>query len=329
MFWDFHVHSPESVHALMFLFGDRGIPGSVRHVNAYSGNTYMLTRADGTCHYVRIHIKSDQGVRVLDQATADSLAGTEPDNHIVDLQSSIDRGDLPSWTVFFQVMHPHAVLSASHQLSIFDMTKIWPHSEYPLRRVGKMTLNRNPKNWFAEVEQSAFSPSNMVRGIEASPDVMLQARMFAYPDAARYRLGVNYQQLPTNASRAPVYAPTERDGLMNLADNYKGDPDYTGSSLKEVQFATSRTPPLVVGTKASTPETVGTSVTFDDFEQARALWQDVMAKQPGAHDRFLQNLASHVVKVKSRDLRFKVYELFQRVDESLGKRLEQHVEADR
>lgn len=197
----------------MFLFGDRGLPSSVRHVNGYSGNTYAFTKSDGSYRYVRIHFLTNQGVHWYTNAEGAKLAGTNPDKHLEDLQEAIRKGDFPSWNVHVQVIKPEDIPS---DLDIFDMTKTWPHKEYPLRKIGKVTLDQNPKNWFAEIEQATFSPSNMVRGIAPAPDAMLQARMFAYPDASRYRVGVNYQMLPTNAPVSHVYCPIERDGFMNF-----------------------------------------------------------------------------------------------------------------
>lgn len=328
MFWDFHVNNQESIHALMFLFGDRGLPSSVRHTNGYSGNTYKFTKSNGLYHYARIHFISDQGTHHLSNSDAARLAGYDPDNHVLDLQSSIESGNFPSWTVYFQAIHPSEIVNSP--VPIFDMTKVWPHKLYPLRRAGRMVLNRNPTNWFAEIEQAAFSPSNMVPGIEPSPDPMLQARMFAYPDAARYRLGVNYQFLPTNAPKAPVYCPIERDGFMNFTKNYGTDPNYIGTQLKPVKFldvmnqgqehehkevdretsTTDITAPAaldVASSKTPLPMAISTTVTDRDFEQATALWSNVMQKQDGAQVRFVENVSAHAAGVKDDKLRGKIY----------------------
>jgi catalase len=328
MFWDFQVNNQESIHALMFLFGDRGLPSSVRHTNGYSGNTYKFTKSNGLCHYVRIHFISNQGTQHLSNPDAARLAGYDPDNHVLDLQSSIESGNFPSWTVYFQAIHPSEIAYAP--VPIFDMTKVWPHKLYPLRRAGRMALNRNPSNWFAEIEQAAFSPSNMVPGIEPSPDPMLQARMFAYPDAARYRLGVNYQFLPTNAPKVPVYCPIERDGFMNFTKNYGTDPNYIGAQLKPVKFldvmgqgqehhprevdreisttrVTAPTTLDIASYKTPQPIAVSTTVTDRDFEQATALWRHVMQKQEGAQARFVENASAHAAGVKDVGLRGQIY----------------------
>jgi catalase len=313
----------------MFLFGDRGIPKSVRHTNGYSGNTYKFSKSNGEYQYVRIHFISDQGTQHLSNTEATRLVGYDPDNHVLDLQNAIESGNFPSWTVYFQTIHPKDIVNAV--VPIFDMTKVWPHKQYPLRRAGRMVLDHNPTNWFAEIEQAAFSPSNMVPGIEPSPDPILQARMFGYPDAARYRLGVNYQFLPTNAPRSPVYCPTQRDGFINFTQNYGTDPNYVGTELKPVNFLdfqgqggdpapdklnrevstsngdiTSSEALDVASREHPAPVAVSRTVTESDFEQATALWK-VMKTQDGAQSRFVKNISAHAAGVKSVELRSKIY----------------------
>ena len=303
MFWDFHTANPEGIHALMFLFGDRGIPASLKNINGYSGHTYQLTKVDGSFHYVKFHINADAGVRCLSAEKASKLAGSQPDGHALDLFDSIARRDYPSYTLSVQVIHPDDV--ASCPVNIFDMTKTWPKSLYPRRPVGKIVLNRNPANYFAEIEQAAFSPSAMVRGIEPSADPMLQARMFAYPDAARYRLGVNYQMLPVNRTSSNVYVPTERDGFMNFTDNYGGDPNYVGTQIKPVSFSAGVSQKKWTSTKEplSEPVVFTSEVTDKDFLQAREMWNKVLAAQEGAQDRFVSNISDHISKVKRGWLR--------------------------
>ena len=162
MFWDFHVNSPESIHALMFLFSDRGLPSTLRHINGYSGHTYSLTKADESLHYIRIHLLTQQGTHYLTNSEGAVLAGTNPDEHLLDMRQAIDCGNYPSWNVMVQVIHPKDIADAP--IDIFDMTKVWPHGQYPLRKIGQIVLDRNPENYFAEIEQAAFSPSNMVPG---------------------------------------------------------------------------------------------------------------------------------------------------------------------
>ncbi|OAL21116.1 hypothetical protein AYO22_08273 [Fonsecaea multimorphosa] len=338
MFWDFHVNNPESIHALMFLFGDRGLPSSVRHVNGYSGNTYKFTKDNGASYvYTRITFKTVQGIHYYTNAEGAEIAGKDPDAHLVDLQEAIKKGDFPKWDVYIQVIKPEDISKAP--INIFDMTKVWPKSLYPLRKMGRVTLDTNPKNWFAEIEQAAFSPSNMVPGIAPSPDPMLQARMFAYPDAARYRLGVNYQFLPTNAAKPQVYCPIERDGFMNFTPNYGADPNYLGTKLKPVafshrtssakiastDFATTTTQQLSLGRpdEVQIPYPISAFTEVDDrkdFEQPIALWK-IMEKQEGAQARFVDNVAAHVSGVGEKWLRDEVYAMFAKVDTQLSDKI--------
>lgn len=320
MFWDFHVNNQESIHALMFLFGDRGLPASVRHVNAYSQNTYKFTKDNGSYCYVRINFLTNQGIHYYTDAEGAELASAEPDRHLDDLQEAIRSSNFPSWDMYVQVIRPEDIADAP--VDIFDPTKTWPLNKYPRRRVGRMVFDRNPSNWFAEIEQAAFSPSSMVPGIEPSPDPLLQARMFAYPDAARYRLGVNYQFLPTNAPKSEVYCPIERDGLMNFTSNYGGDPNYIGTKLKPVRFINpgktshdgvdgakpnGNTSPLDQAPAGSgMPVVFSSEVTDKDFEQSTALW-NLMGKQEGAQERFVGNVSVHLSAARTQWIREETY----------------------
>ncbi|EWC44844.1 hypothetical protein DRE_00903 [Drechslerella stenobrocha 248] len=313
MFWDFHNNSQEGIHALMLLFSDRGTPKSVRHLNAYSGHTYKLTKEDGSFYYVKVHIKTDQGVQNLTNNEAVDMAGKNPGFHTADLRDAIARGDYPSWTIYFQIMTPEQ--AESYRWNIFDMTKIWPHSDYPLVPVGKLTLNRNPSNYFVDIEQAAFSPSNMVPGWAPSADPILQARMFAYNDAARYRLGVNYQQLPCNRAVSPVYCPYQRDGFMSFTDNYGGDPSYVTSDLKSVRFVgmTGANGHAIGGHEEWVGEVVGftSCLVEDDFAQARVFW-DVLGTQEGQQQHLAYNVACHLNGAIPR-VQAKALEMFGRV----------------
>lgn len=207
--------------------------------------------------------------------------------------------------------------------------------------MGRVTLDKNPDNWFVDVEQPAFSPSNMVPGIAPSPDAMLQARIFAYPDAQRYRLGVNYNYLPTNAPKSRVYCPIERDGKMNFTANNGSDPNYIGTSLKPVHFLeklSQSKPTKVAETDGATwpnksldhaqttmPSSVYTEVTDADFKQRRALWK-LMGEQEGAHKRLIDNAAAHISGVTHRSLRERAYQMFGRVDEELGRVIQKRTE---
>ncbi|OLN97435.1 Catalase 1 [Colletotrichum chlorophyti] len=326
MFWDFHNNNQEGIHALMHLFSGRGTPKTVRNLNAYSGHTYKLTKDDGSFYYVKIHVKSNQGVKSFTQDEAVKLAGENPDYHTADLFEAIDKGDFPSWNVYLQVMEPKD--AETYRWNIFDMTKVWPHSDYPLIPVGKLTLNKNPSNYFADIEQAAFSPSNMVPGFAPSADPMLQARMFAYNDAARYRLGVNYQQLPCNRAISPVYCPYQRDGFMTFGDNYGGDPNYIRSDLKAVTF---------VGKQGASGYAVGgheqwvgqvcgftSEVVDEDFVQARAFW-DVLRTQPGEQEALVHNIAQHLGGADPL-VHEKAFGMFARVYPELGDKVKQAVQ---
>ena len=200
MFWDFISLRPESSHQVSFLFSDRGIPNGYRHMNGYGSHTFKLVNEAGNPVYCKFHYKTDQGIDCILPSEAGKLAGSDPDYGIKDLYENIASDNFPTWTLFIQVMTYEQ--AETYRWNPFDLTKIWPHSEFPLIQVGKMVLNRNPKNYFAEVEQIAFCPSNMVPGIEASPDKMLQGRLFSYTDTHRHRLGPNYHQIPVNCPYA-------------------------------------------------------------------------------------------------------------------------------
>ncbi|KAK6352711.1 hypothetical protein TWF696_004714 [Orbilia brochopaga] len=326
MFWDFHNNSQEGIHALMHLFSDRGTPRSIRHINAYSGHTYKLVKEDGTFHYVKVHIKTNQGVENLVNDDAVKLAGQAPDCHTADLYQAIAAGNHPSWTVYFQIMKPTD--AETYRWNIFDMTKVWPRSDYPLIPVGKLTLNRNPANYFTDVEQAAFSPSNMVPGWAPSADPMLQARMFAYNDAARYRLGVNYQQLPCNRAISPVYCPYQRDGFMTFTDNYGGDPNYVGSNLKPVRFAgaTGANGYTLGGHEKWVGQIVGfaSQVVDDDFVQPRSFWE-VLGKQDGQREHLSYNVACHLSGADPR-VQDKALDMFSKVHPSVAEMIQLELE---
>ncbi|OQE17607.1 hypothetical protein PENSTE_c020G03819 [Penicillium steckii] len=332
MFWDFHVGNPEGIHQLMILFSDRGTPESVRHMNAYSGHTYKFTKANGSFNYAKIHLKTQQGIRNFTCEEAIRVSGENPDHMIQDMFEAIERGDYPVWDVFVQLMSPDE--AERYEWNIFDMTKVWGHKDFPLQKIGHLTMNRNPQNYFADIEQAAFSPSTMVPGFAASADPVLQARLFAYPDAARYRLGVNYQQLPTNSAKVQVYCPFERDGVMRFDGNYGGDPNYVGSSLQPTKFYQNLKgiSPAILSLHTEHEKWVGevsaytSEITDKDFIQPRNLW-GVIGREPGHQDRLIDNLVSSVKGVKYPDLRKAVYDLFSRVDQELGSKLQKRTEA--
>ena len=224
MQWDFWTLSPESAHQVTYLMEDRGLSKSWRHLNGYGSHTYQWINAAGDRFWVQYHFKSRQGVERLDADEAERLAGTDADYYRRDLHDAIERGELPIWDVFVQVMPYHE--ANSYRFNPFDITKVWPHVDYPLIKVGHYTLNRNPQNFFAEIEQAAFAPSNLVQGIGISPDKMLMARVFAYPDAQRNRIGTNYNQLPVNQPHAAEVHTNQHEGSMRYQFSYATVPTY-------------------------------------------------------------------------------------------------------
>ena len=228
MQWDFWSLSPESLHQVTTLFSDRGIPASLRNMNGYSSHTYSLWNKAGERFWVKWHFKTQQGIKTLTNAEAANIAGTDLDYHRRDLHGAIGRGEFPKWTVQIQIM-PEAD-AGTYYIHPFDLTKVWPHKDYPVMEVGVLELNRNPDNYFAEVEQAAFEPGNMPLGMGASPDKMLQAWLLSYPDAHRYRIGINYAALPINKPHCPVNT-YHRDGQTRFNGNCGGSVNYEPNSF--------------------------------------------------------------------------------------------------
>jgi catalase len=288
MQWDFWTLSPESAHQVTWLFGDRGIPRSWRHMNGYSSHTYMWINAAGEKFWVKYHFISDQGVECLTQAEADALAGSDSDFHTRDLWTAIDRRDYPSWTLKVQVM-PYAE-AAGYRFNPFDLTKVWPHADYPLIEVGRMVLDENPQDYHAQIEQLAVEPSNLVPGIGPSPDKMLLGRMFAYADAHRARIGVNYNQLPVNS---PVTPPHSYGTAGRMRYRYAADPVYAPNS-KGGPTAQDEGPAEngweVDGAMVRAANTLHAE--DDDFGQARTLCREVMDEAERA--RLVENVSGHL-----------------------------------
>ncbi|QDU32108.1 Catalase [Poriferisphaera corsica] len=228
MMWDFWSLSPESLHQVTILFSDRGIPATYRHMNGYGSHTFSMINDKGKRVWCKFHFKTNQGIMNLSANQAERMKGEDPDHAQRDLFDAIERGEYPSWRFCIQVMSEEQAEKV--EFNPFDLTKVWSHKMWPLIDVGVLELNRNPVNYFAEVEQSAFSPSDVVPGIGFSPDKMLQARIMSYPDAQRYRLGTNYQQLDVNRPRCP-YENYQRDGQMS--QGFGGDqPNYDPNSIQ-------------------------------------------------------------------------------------------------
>ena len=213
MQWDFWTLSPESAHQVTWLMGDRGIPRTWRHMNGYSSHTYLWINGDGERFWVKYHFKTDQGVEFFTQDEGDQLASVDTDYHQRDLYDHIEAWEFPSWTLRMQIMPFED--ARTYRFNPFDLTKVWPHGDYPLVEVGRMTLNRNLTDYHTEMEQAAFEPNNLVAGTGLSPDKMLLARGFSYSDAHRARLGVNYRQIPVNAPKVPMHSYS-KDGAMRV-----------------------------------------------------------------------------------------------------------------
>lgn len=220
--WDFWSLSPESLHQVTILMSDRGLPTDVRHVDGFGSHTYSFLTAEGRRHWVKFHFKTQQGHKHWTNAEAAEVVGRTRESTQEDLYGAIERGEFPRWKLFVQIMTEEEAKHTSY--NPFDLTKVWPHGEFPLIEVGVMELNRNPDNYFAEIEQLALAPKNIVPGIGFSPDKMLQARIFSYADAHRYRLGTHYEALPVNAPKCPMHH-YHKDGAMRFFANDTGNPD--------------------------------------------------------------------------------------------------------
>lgn len=230
--WDFWTSLPEALHQITILMSDRGLPASYRHMHGFGSHTFSFINAKNKRFWVKFHFRSQQGIENLTDEAATALVGDDRESHQRDLFDNIAQGNHPKWTLSVQIM-PEKEAGAYH-VNPFDLTKVWPHKDYPLIEVGEMELNRNPENYFSEVEQSAFNPAAVVPGISFSPDKMLQGRLFSYGDAQRYRLGVNHHQIPVNAPKCPFHS-YHRDGQMRVDNNQGATIGYEPNSQGEWQ----------------------------------------------------------------------------------------------
>jgi catalase len=319
--WDFWTLRPESAHQVTWLMGDRGIPKSWRHMNGYGSHTYLWENAGGERFWVKYHFKTDQGIEYIAQADADRIAGEDADFHIRDLYNSIKNGEPPSWSLKVQVM-PYED-AADYRFNPFDLTKVWPHGDYPLIDVGSFVLDRNADNYFAQIEQSAFEPSNLVPGIGTSPDKMLIGRLFGYPDAHRYRIGPNYAQLPVNAPKSPVNSYS-KDGAMRYSN--PGDPVYAPNS-----YGGPHADAAYAGEVASTygveDEVVRSAYKLhaedDDFGQAGTMVRNVWNDEE--RERFVGNVAGHLLNDVSAPILERAFAYWRSVDKATGDRIAEAV----
>jgi len=320
MQWDFWSLSPESAHQVTWLMGDRGIPKTWRHMNGYSSHTYMWVNAAGERFWVKYHFKTDQGNEFLTQAEADQLAGTDADYHRRDLFNAIKEGNHPSWTLKMQIMPFDD--AANYRFNPFDLTKVWPHADYPLQEVGKLTLDRNPTDFHTEIEQAAFEPNNLVPGIGMSPDKMLLGRIFSYADSHRHRLGVNYKQIPVNRPQCEVNSYS-KDGPMRIdnvtdpvyAPNSKGGPQADGAKYPEV------------ATWNADGDFIRAAYTLhaedDDWGQAGTLVREVMNDEE--RDRLVANIVGHLKGGVEEPVLSRALQYWKNVDKDLGERVAQGV----
>jgi catalase len=316
MQWDFWSLSPESAHQVAWLFGDRGIPASWRHMNGYGSHTYSWINADGQIFWVKYHFISDQGIQCLTQAEADRLVSVDGDYHTRDLHEAIKRGDYPSWTLKMQIMPFED--AKTYRFNPFDLTKVWPHADYPLIEVGKLVLDRNYTDHHTQIEQAAFEPNNQVAGTGLSPDKMLLARGFSYADAHRARIGVNYKQIPVNAPKAPVHSYS-KDGTMRTIP--VSDPVYAPNSKGGPQADPLRTAePLWHADGEMVRTAYILRAEDDDWGQAGTLVRDVM--DDAARDRLVSNVAGHLLKGVTEEVLQRTFEYWKNIDKETGDKIE-------
>jgi catalase len=324
MQWDFWTLSPESAHQVTWLMGDRGIPKTWRNMNGYSSHTYSWVNATGENFWVKYHFKTDQGIETLTQADADRIAGEDADYHQRDLYEAIERGEFPSWTLKMQIMPFED--AKTYRFNPFDLTKVWPHADYPLIEVGKLTLNRNVTDYHTEKEQAAFEPNNLVPGTGLSPDKMLLARGFSYADAHRARLGVNYKQIPVNSPKVPVHSYS-KDGAMRLQN--VTDPVYAPNSVGGPKADPVRA--TYAGLYAVDGDMIRSAYTLraedDDFGQANTMINKVL--DDAQRERLVSNVAGAVSGVVSDDIRERAFQYWKNIDKEIGERIEAAVKAAR
>jgi catalase len=323
--WDFFSHSPEATHQFTWLFGDRGIPASYRRMDGFGSHTFQWVNSAGERFWVKFHFKTDQGIETLSSEQAAVIAGQEQHFLHKDLYDAIGRGAFPSWTLKVQVMPERE--AATYRIDPFDLTKVWNYRDYPLIPIGKLVLNRIPENFFSEVEQAAFDPAHFVPGIGPSPDRMLQARLFGYGDAHRYRLGINHTRLAVNEPKGcPAGAQNYgRDGAMRFDANGGRAKNYEPNSFNgPVQTNEEHANGLALsGTTGHYPQ-VPREV--DDFSQAGALYRLQPAE---AQQRLVDNIAGSLAQVSREDIIARALENFRRADAGFGARLAEGIAARR
>lgn len=316
MQWDFWTLSPETAHQVAILMSDRGIPKSYRHMHGFSSHTYMWINASGERFWVKYHFLTSQGIENLTQQEADRIAGADADFHRRDLFDAIRRGEYPSWSMKVQVMPFRE--AESYRFNPFDLTKVWPHGDYPLHEVGRLLLNRNPADFHSEIEQSAFEPNNLVPGIGISPDRMLLARMVSYSDAHRARLGVNYKQLPVNRPVNGVHSYS-KGGAMRIdkAEDPVYAPNSKGGPVVDPDSAAEENTWPASGELLRAPYSLRKD--DDDFGQAGTLVREVMSSEQ--RTLLVSNVVGHLKNGVTDPVLQRVFEYWRRIDRETGDRI--------
>ncbi len=311
MFWDFLSLTPESIHQVTILFSDRGTPMGYRHMNGFSGHTFKWYNEKNEYFWVKIHFKTEQGIQNLTRQEASLMCGQDPDYATRDLHNAIKNSEYPAWKVYAQIMTSEQV--EKYRFNSFDITKIWAHADAPLNPIGRMVLNRNPDNYFAEVEQSAFSPANFVPGITASPDKLLQGRLFSYNDTHRHRLGPNYHLLPVNRAKASLVSTYQRDGFMYF--DAEIGPNYYPNSFEGPRPDPKTAEPQYKVSGESARHAYNTE---DDFIQPATLFRKVMTDTDRSH--LIGNIVSHLGNAQKK-IQLRQTALFYIVDIEYGQRV--------
>ncbi|WP_152185978.1 catalase [Segeticoccus rhizosphaerae] len=324
MQWDFWTLNPESAHQVTYVMGDRGLPRTWRHMNGYGSHTYMWINASGEKFWVKYHFHTNQGMEFFNNAEAAAMAGQDADFHRRDLFEAIKRGEHPSWTLSVQVM-PYDD-AKTYRFNPFDLTKVWPHRDYPLIKVGTMTLNKNPENFFGDIEQAAFSPGNTVPGIGLSPDKMLLGRAFAYNDAQRNRIGTNFHQLPVNRPHGGDVNTYMFDGQMSY-ENSGAAPVYAPNS--QGRSWADQTGPVEEGWETD-GEMVRSAYELhaedDDFGQPGTMVREVFDE--AQRDRLVDQVSGSLLGGVHGEVLERALQYWKNVDEGIGKRIEEKVRAD-
>ncbi|EKL3977565.1 catalase [Morganella morganii] len=307
--WDFFSHLPESLHQLTIDVSDRGLPQSFRHMHGFGSHTYSFINGNNERFWVKFHFRCQQGIANLMDDEAEQLIGKDRESSQRDLFNAIEKGDYPRWNLQIQVMPETDAAKVPY--NPFDLTKVWPHADYPLMDVGYFELNRNPENYFSDVEQAAFSPANVVPGIGFSPDKMLQGRLFSYGDAHRYRLGVNHHQIPVNKPRCPFHN-YHRDGAMRIDGNSGNaetyEPNSAGLFQEQPDFSE---PPLSVDGAA---DHWNHREDTDYFSQPRALYELLSDAE---HQRMFARIAGELVQA-AEETQARQIALFKQVHPEYG-----------